>query len=126
MRSAQVLVIENDSLLTAMLEGLVVQKQRCLVRHPRDLRECLELLGEGGPSVIVLRLSQNVEEEMLLAAEVAHLHPDAGLVVVGEAAHAALAGLAWDLGADYVLILPQPRELLPEIVAGLLRPVGVP
>jgi DNA-binding NarL/FixJ family response regulator len=126
MRTAQVLIIENDSLLTAMLEGLVVQKQRCLLRHPRDLKECLELLRDGGPSVVVLRLSQNVEEEMGLAAEVANLYPDAGLVVVGEPVHAPLAGLAWDLGADYVLILPQPRELLPEIVAGLLRPAGVP
>ena len=41
--------------------------------------------------------------------------------------HAALAGLAWDLGADYVLFPPQPRELLPEIVAGLLgHPEGRP
>ena len=31
-----------------------------------------------------------------------------------------LAGLAWDLGAAYVLLPPQPRERLPEIVAGLM------
>ena len=125
MRSAQVLVIEKDSLLTAMLEGLVVGQQRCLLRHPRDLAECLELLRDGGSgTVVVLRVGRNVEEEMRLLAEVAHLYPDAGLVVVGEAAHAPLAGLAWDLGADYVLILPQPREMLPEIVSGLLRPAG--
>jgi hypothetical protein len=56
---------------------------------------------------------------------VGYLYPEAGLVIVAEAIHASLAGLSWDLGADYVLILPQPRELLPEIVAGLLRPAGV-
>ena len=125
MRSAQVLVIENDSLLTAMLEGLVVERQRCLLRHPRDLTECLEMLRESGQSVVVLRLGRQVEEEMRLLAEVAYHYPDTGLVVVGEAVQAPLAGLTWDLGADYVLILPQPREMLPEIVGGLLRPAGV-
>src|SRR5262245_12452804 len=122
MRSAQVLVIEKETLLTAMLEGLVVQRQRCLLRHPRDLGECLGLLREAGQSVVVLHLGEKVEEQMHLLAEVAYLYPDASLVVVGEGAHTGLAGLAWDLGADYVLILPQPREMLLEVVAGLLRP----
>ena len=40
---------------------------------------------------------------------------------VGE--HARLAGLAWDLGAAYVHLPPQPHERLPGIVAGLM---GIP
>jgi len=69
---------------------------------------------------LVLKLSDTLEEELSLLAEVSNLHPDVGIVVVGEAVHAPLAGLAWDLGADYVMLLPQPRDLLIETVAGLL------
>jgi DNA-binding NtrC family response regulator len=123
MRTAQVLLVANDSRLTAMLER-VVSKERCLLRQPRDLGECVELLREGGSTVLVLRVGRNLETEMELLAEVAYQYPDAGIVVVGEAVHASLAGLAWDLGADYVFLLPQPGEMLPEIVAGLLRGAG--
>jgi hypothetical protein len=39
---------------------------------------------------------------------------------VAEVEQVRLAGLAWDLGASYVLAAPQPRERLPELVAGLM------
>ena len=124
MRYAQVLVYENDTLLTTMLEEKARQEKWSL-RHPRDFAECVALLGRGGPGVLVLRIGRDLEFELSLLERVAHLFPDAGTVVVGEAAtHAALAGLAWDLGADCVLLLPQPGEMLPEVVAGLLKPVG--
>jgi hypothetical protein len=74
--------------------------------------------------VLVLRVGRDLEFELSLLERVANLFPDAGTVVVGEATHAALAGLAWDLGADCVLLLPQPGEMLPEVVAGLLTPAG--
>src|SRR5205807_6809716 len=105
-------------------EGLIVDRQRCPLLHPRDQGECLDLLRRGWQAVLVLKVGRDVEEEMSLLAQVSALHPATATVVVGEAIHAPLAGLAWDLGAAYVLILPQPRELLPEIVAGLLRPAA--
>jgi hypothetical protein len=120
MQAAQVLVFEADNRLTQILEEVAAGKNRWLLRHPRGLKECLEMLGAGWPSVLVVRLGRDVEEELTLVSEVAHLHPDAGLVVAADETHAPLAGLAWDLGADYVLILPQPRELVTEIVARLL------
>jgi hypothetical protein len=41
--------------------------------------------------------------------------------------HECLAAVAWDLGAAYVLLPPQSREALPNIVAGLLGlPAGQP
>jgi hypothetical protein len=43
--------------------------------------------------------------------------------VVGDADHAGLAALYWDLGAAYVLSPPQTRDALPGVVAALL---GVP
>ena len=68
-------------------------------------------------------MGRDLEFELSLLERVASLFPDVGTVVVGEAAHAALAGLAWDLGASYVMLLPQPAEMLPDVVAGLLKPV---
>src|SRR5438876_9636491 len=107
MRYPQVLVYENDTLLTAMLEELAAAGKWSL-RHPRDFAECRALLRRGGPSVLVLRVGRNLEFEMSLLERVARLFPDVGTVVVGEAVHAPLAGLAWDLGASYVMMLPQP------------------
>jgi hypothetical protein len=124
MRNSQVLIFGSDSKLAALLEGLIVDRERCPLLHPRDAGECLELLRRGWQAVLVLKVGRDVEEEMSLLAQVSALYPDTATVVLGEAIHAPLAGLAWDLGAAYVLILPQPRELLPEIVAGLLRPAA--
>jgi hypothetical protein len=126
MRTSQLLIHEPDGRLTALLEGVKAPggEKPCLVRHPRTLPECLAMLRPGDAAVLVVRLAGNVEEELALVAGVAQLHPDVGIVVVGEAVHAPLVGLAWDLGADQVLILPQSRELLTETVAGLLRPAG--
>jgi len=119
MRYPQVLVYENDTLLTAMLEEKA-DAGKWSLRHPRDLAECLALLRRGGPSVLVVRVGRNLEFELSLVERVSGLFPDVGTVVVGEAAHAPLAGPAWDLGAAYVLMLPQPGEMLAEVVAGLL------
>ncbi len=124
MRQSQVLIFGSDSKLAAALEALIVDRERCSLSHPRDQKECLDLLKRGGPAVLVLKVGRDVEEEMNLLAQTSLLSPDTATVVVGEAIHAPLAGLAWDLGAAYVLFLPQPRELLPEIVAGLLRPAA--
>src|SRR5437763_11953969 len=123
MRYAQVLLYENDTLLTTMLEEKARQDKWSL-RHPRDFGECKELLRRGGPAVLVLRLGRDLEFELSLLERVASLFPDVGTVVVGETTHAALAGLAWDVGASYVMLLPQPAEMLPEVVARLLKPVG--
>jgi hypothetical protein len=119
MRYPQVLVYETGTLLTAMLEERAAGDKWSL-RHPRDLPECVELLARGGPAVLVLRLGRNLEFELSLLGQVAYLFPEVRSVVVGESAQSPVAGLAWDLGADYVLFLPQPREMLPEVVAGLL------
>jgi hypothetical protein len=142
-KQLQVLVMENDTRLTAMLEQFVKAKAKAsssrpwdlgedpdanakpqppLLRHPRDKEECLTFLASGRSSVLVLKLGRNAEEKMALLSLVTHQYPDTGVIVVGEAMHASLAGLAWDLGASYVMILPQPQELLMEVVAGLLRP----
>lgn len=124
MRHPQLLIHAADSLLSEMLSP-AAKRQRWVVRHPREWEEVWELLEVGGAGVLVLRVGRDLEAEMMLLERVTDLFPDTGIVVVGDAVHAPLAGLAWDLGASYVLFLPQPPELLEAVVEGLMQqPAG--
>jgi DNA-binding response OmpR family regulator len=115
-----VLVCESDGRLAALLRELVDRNQWSL-REPRRTEACLRLLRRGGPSVLVLKVGRDLERDLTLLERVAWLRPETGIIVVGDTDHAALAGLAWDLGADFVLLPPLPRELLPDIVTGLMH-----
>jgi hypothetical protein len=44
--------------------------------------------------------------------EVSQALPNTAVIVVGDSDYPALATLAWDLGASYVLQQPQPIEVL--------------
>jgi DNA-binding NtrC family response regulator len=122
MKAAQVLVMEPDGKLSAILEGLVVEQKRCLLRHPRHAKECLEWLDANDTAVLVLPLGEDPEASLTLLASVARRYPNVAVVVVAEPIQGNLVGAAWDLGAAYVLVLPQPRELVREVVAGLMTP----
>ena len=120
MKHPQVLVCESDGRLAALLRE-TAERHRWMLREPRQLGACLRLLRRGGPSVLVLKVGRDLEHDLSLLERVTWLRPDTGVIVVGDTDHAALGGLAWDLGADFVLLPPLPRELLPELVAGLMR-----
>jgi hypothetical protein len=121
MRYPQILVYEGDGRLAALLRPLAEQ-HRWLLREPRQGRACLTLLQRGGPSVLVLKAGRSLERELALLERVSRLFPDTATVVVTDVEHARLAGLAWDLGAAYVLGPPHSREGLPDLVTGLMRP----
>jgi hypothetical protein len=124
MRHPQVLVHEPGGRLAVLLRTAVEERGlRWPVREPRDLAGCLRLLQRGGPAVVVVRAGGDPERELTLLERVAWLCPAAATVFVGDAEHAALAGVAWDLGARYVLLPPQSRELLPDVVIGLMGEV---
>jgi hypothetical protein len=125
MHHPQALIYEGDGRLAAQLRP-VAEVRNWVLREPRQLAACLRLLQRGGPGVLVVKLGRHLEYELTLLERVAWLFPDAGRVVVGDVEHAWLAGLAWDLGADCVLLPPLAREQLPEVVAGLMPgPRGV-
>jgi hypothetical protein len=84
---------------------------------------CLRLLGTGGPSVVLVKLGKDLVRELTLLDRVTWLFPDAAAVVVSDAENPQLAGLAWDLGASFVLFAPLRRQELLALVAGLLTPV---
>jgi hypothetical protein len=115
----QILVYESDGRLAALLRPLAEERKWAL-REPRQLAPCLRLLRRGGPGVLVLKAGRDLERELTLLERVAWSFPDTATVLVGDTDSALLAGLAWDLGADYVLFPPLPRERLPEIVAALM------
>jgi hypothetical protein len=119
MRQAQLLVYEGDGALAALLRP-AAERRRWSLREPRQAERCLRLLASGGPGVLVIRAGRDLEREMTLLERVRWLHPETACVVVGDADHGRLAGLAWDLGAAYVHLPPQPRDSLPEIIAGLM------
>jgi hypothetical protein len=123
MRYPQLLVYEGDGRLAAQLRP-VAEERRWSLREPRQPGACLRLLRRGGPSVLVLRAGRDLERELTLLERVCWLFPETAVVLVGDLDHQRIAGLAWDLGAACVLVPPLPRELLPQVVTGLMNAAG--
>jgi DNA-binding NtrC family response regulator len=120
MRQRQVLVCESDGRLAEVLRESVQAHGWSMneVRHPRV---CLGLLPQGPGSVVVVRVGRDLVREMNLLEQIGTLFPETATIVVCDADNQSVIGLAWDLGAKFVLHPPQIREMLPEVVAGLLQ-----
>ncbi len=131
MRLPQVVVYDYDGRLAALLRPLA-ERQVWALREPRQVGACLRLLPGGEPCVLVLRVARDLEREFTLLHKSRLLAPEAACVVVIEADHPGLVGLAWDLGAAAVLTPPRmpglgaavargfPGEALLEVVAALM------
>src|SRR5947209_8228143 len=123
MQSPQLLIYEPHPPRLAELLSEPARVRGWWLRQVNHIAACLRVLREAGPAVLLLRLGGgDVVRELTLLERAAWLCPDAAVVVVGDTANPTLAGLAWDLGASFVLFPPQPRELLPELVAAFLQP----
>ena len=120
MNYPQLLIYETDRRLAALLQR-VADKNNWLLREPRQPSAVLRLLERGGPGVLLLRLSRDLEREMALLEQVSWLHPDAAAVLIADNEQRGLSALAWDLGARAVLLPPHTRERLEEIVLGLMQ-----
>src|SRR5437879_4182114 len=118
MRYPQVLIYEADRQLAQIFRRedeahTRDQKPReWALREPRGLESCLRLLGQGGASVLILKLGKDLEREFTILERVTWLHPDTATVVVSDTDDPVLAGLAWDLGAHFVLFSSAPRQQL--------------
>jgi DNA-binding NtrC family response regulator len=115
MRQAQVLVYEADGRLAALLAESS-RRRAFRLRELRQPRACLACLRRSGPGVLVLKLGRDLERELALLEHVTTLFPETAAIVVNDTANTALAALCWDLGAYYVLSVPQPIEILAELV----------
>src|SRR5687768_8243200 len=107
MRHPQVIVYEPEVLLAGMLEELT-HARRWGLHRLRQTAPCLEYVKGGRPTVVVLSLGRLLEQELSLLSQLTTQYPEVATVVVGEAEHVSLVGIAWDLGARYVMLLPQP------------------
>jgi DNA-binding response OmpR family regulator len=117
----QVIVFERDGRLAPLLRDLVAS-ERWALRLPRQRDPCWEHLRQLTPTVFVLFIQQPADAELEMLQRVAVECPHVAIVAVGSVENAdTLAGLAWDLGADYALFPPLSRDQLPEVVGGLMQ-----
>lgn len=121
MHYPQLLIYETDRRLASLLQRLA-DKSNWLLREPRQPSAVLRLLDRGGPGVLVLHLSRDLERELALLEQVSWLHPDTAAILVADNEQRGLSGLAWDLGVRWVLLPPHTRERLEEIVLPLMQP----
>ncbi|MCS6850464.1 MAG: hypothetical protein NZ700_04760 [Gemmataceae bacterium] len=144
MRRPQVVVYEEDGKLARILTD-TCRERKWLLRQPRQPGACLRLLRRGGPAVLVLKVHRpQVRDPAMLDAltasykelagqrrrladtielldRVTWLLPDVNTLVVGETDDPPLAGLAWDLGARFVLFPPHPLPLVIDLVTHLME-----
>src|SRR5437667_11919729 len=117
----QIVVFERDGRLVEALAALA-ESERWPLRSARQIESCLRLLRQPGPGVLVVKVGKPPERDLALVEQVSWQLPNVPVVVVGEVEDAAvLAGLAWEVGASYALFPPLSRDLLPEVVVGLMR-----
>jgi hypothetical protein len=119
MHRAQVIVCESDGRLAALLRE-TADTRGWWLRAVRRAARVPGLLRPGEPGVVVLRAGRDLEQEFAVLERISRQFPATASVVVGDADQPALAGLAWDLGARFVLFPPLAREQLPEIVTALM------
>jgi len=117
----QIVVFERDARLAETLAALA-ETERWPLRGARQVELCLRLLRQPGPGVLVVKVAKPAERDLALVEQVSWQLPNVPVVVVGEVDDAAvLSGLAWDVGASYALFPPLSRDLLPDVVVGLMR-----
>ena len=119
MRFPQVLIFESDKRLTASLEPLA-EELGCTVRQVQQPEACRRALRRGGPNVLLLRVGRDLDREFALLDQVSTQLPETRILVVLDQDDARLRALAWDLGAAYVLPLARARDLLPDLIRGMV------
>jgi DNA-binding NtrC family response regulator len=119
MHRAQVIVYETDGRITQMLRAHG-GAQGWWLRAVRNPERIVSLLHPGDTSVVILKTGRDLEREFAVLERISRAFPETATIVVGDAEQPTVAGLAWDLGARFVLFPPMPREQLPEIVTKLM------
>jgi DNA-binding NarL/FixJ family response regulator len=123
MRYPRLLICEHDGRLARFFNELEQAKKVWTVHEPRQLSDCVELLGEQGPAVLILRFGRDPEHELEFLEQVGWRFPETACLVVSDTDNPTLLGLAWDLGARHVLPAAEFRDQLPALAAAFL---GVP
>lgn len=120
MRHPQIIVYEKDGRLAALFREPAEQR-RWALHEARRLEGVLELLRSAPPSVLVVKIGTQLEQELALLERTHWLCPAARLVAVGDVENEPLENLAWSLGAHAVLFPAQPRQLVVDVAISLLE-----
>ena len=126
MKHPQVVVYESDGWLADQVRRLAAD-HAWLVRESRHSDSCLNLLADGRPAVLLLRLERELLDGLTLLGRVSERAPDCPVVLVsdvkmeGAEQRAHLSALAFDLGARYVLFPPLQQPVIEDLVAGLME-----
>jgi DNA-binding NarL/FixJ family response regulator len=120
MQQNQVFTYGIEGVLAERLRELA-QAQRFRLRETSQLSACRNLLQSASPRVLVLRLGNQLEQELALLEQVHACLPKTAVIAVGEADNPVLAGLVWELGATFALFPPTPVEMIADVIVGLLR-----
>ena len=119
MQQTQVLTYGMHGVLAERLREMA-QTRRFWLRETSQFSACQNLVQSSPPSVFVLVLGRNLERELALLEQVHACMPGTPTIVVGDADHPSLVGLAWELGATFALFPPTSVELITELVARFL------
>jgi len=126
MRLPQVVVYESDGWLATQVAD-VAKEHGWLVREARQAEACLNFLHESRPSLLLLKLERKLVDELALLAAIKEKAPDCPVVVFSfvklenAQQRSNLAGLAYDLGARYIMFPPRVRNVIEEVVVGLME-----
>jgi DNA-binding response OmpR family regulator len=117
----QIVVFEREKRIATLLRELAAA-ERWALREPRQRDNCREQLRQLTPTVFVIVIERPSDTALELLQAAAVECPHVAIVAVGSVEDAeTLAGLSCDLGADYALFPPLARDLLPEVVRGLME-----
>lgn len=123
MRQTQVVTYGVDGVLAERLRELA-QLKRFRLRETSQLSACANLVQASPPSALVLVLGHDLERELALLELVHASVPGTATIVIGETDNPVLAGLAWELGATFVLFPPTPVEWLGDLLGSILAEAG--
>jgi len=125
MRLPQIVIYESDGWLAAQTVD-VARDNGWLVRESRHADACLTFLREARPSILLLRLESKPVDDLTLLTTLHAKTPDCPVAVFsnakldGASQRAHLAGLAYDLGARFVMFPPLTRTVIEDVVSGLM------
>ncbi len=125
MKLPQVVVYESDGSLAGQIRRLAAEN-RWLLRESRHPDACLALASEARPAVLLLKIERDLVEGMTLLSRLAESAPDCPVILVsdvkmdGSDQRAQLSGVAFDLGARYVLFPPLQQPVIEDLVSGLM------
>ena len=119
MQQAQILTFGIEGPLAQRLRE-VAEARRCWLRETSQLSACRNLLQSSPMSAFVLLLRHDLDRELALLDEAHACLPGMPIVAVGDTDHPVLAGLAWELGATFVLFPPTPIETISDVMDRIL------